>query len=124
MVALRNNLSRCRVKIYLDGVQRRMPNLRSSLDDSSPKHQEINEKVEVTRRTLRTIEHSPMVHASVLEACIHFSLIYTTYHIFMILPIKNLITKDGELTTPFKLATGKKSSLSHLSVLFRPCVVR
>ena len=32
MVGFRNNLSRCRIEIYLDGVQRIMPNLRSSFD--------------------------------------------------------------------------------------------
>ena len=28
------------------------------------------------------------------------------------------------MTTPFKLATGKKPSVSHLRVLFFPCVVQ
>ena len=49
---------------------------------------------------------------------------YTTYHIFPVLPIKDLINKDGDTTTPHKLATGKKPSVSHLRVLFCPCVVR
>ena len=53
-------------------------------------HQEMNGKVEVTRRTLRTIAHSLMVHARFLEAYIHFVLMYTTYHIFPVLPIKDL----------------------------------
>ena len=68
----------------------------------------MNGQVEVTRRTLRTIAQSPMVHAKVPEACIHFALMYTTYHIFMVLPIKDLINKDRDPTMPFKLATGKK----------------
>ena len=49
---------------------------------------------------------------------------YTTYHIFPILQIKYLINKDGNPTTPHKLATGTKPSVSHLRVLFFPCVVR
>ena len=49
---------------------------------------------------------------------------YTTYHIFLVLPIKDLINEDGNTTTPYKLATGTKPSVSHLSVLFCPCVVR
>ena len=49
---------------------------------------------------------------------------YTTYHILLVLPIKNLINKDGDPTTPFKLATGMKPSVSHLRVLFFTCVVR
>ena len=39
---------------------------------AAPEHQEMNEKVEVTWRTLCTIEHSLMVHDRVSEACIHF----------------------------------------------------
>ena len=65
-----------------------------------------------------------MVHAGFLEAYIHFALMYTTNNIFPFLPIKYLITKDGELTTPFKLATGTKPSVSHLRVLFWPCFIR
>ena len=101
-----------------------MPNARSSLDISSPK-KSVNERTgKVTQRTLRIIAHSLMVHARVLEAYIYFALIYTTDHIFTVLPIKNLINKDGDPTTPFKLATGMKFSVSHLRVLFCTCVVR
>ena len=35
-----------------------------------------------------------------------------------------MINEDGDLTTPFKLSTGTKPSVSHLRVLFFPCVVR
>ena len=49
---------------------------------------------------------------------------YTTYHIFPVLPIKDLINKDGDPTTPYKLTTGTKPSVSRLHVLFCPCVVR
>ena len=48
---------------------------------------------------------------------------YTTDHIFPVLPIKDLINKDGDPTTPHKMATGTKHSVSHLRVLFCPCVV-
>ena len=74
----------------------------------------MNGQVKVTRRTLRTIVHYLMVHATVLEAYIDLALMYTTDHIFPVLPIRDLINKDGEPTTPFKLATGKKPSVSHL----------
>ena len=84
----------------------------------------MNGKVEVTWRTLRIVSHSLMVHARVLEAHIHFALIYTTTHIFPVLPIRYLINKDGNPTTPNKLATGMKPSVSHLHVLFCPCVVQ
>ena len=49
---------------------------------------------------------------------------YTADHIFPVLPIKNLINEDGDPTTPQKLATGTKPSVSHLHVLFCQCVVR
>ena len=65
-----------------------------------------------------------MVHARVLEVYVHFALMYTTDHIFPVLTIKDLINEDGNPTTPHKLATGTKPSVSHLSVLFCPCVVR
>ena len=49
---------------------------------------------------------------------------YTTDHIFPVLPIKDLINEDSNPTTPHKLATGTKPSVSHLRVLFCPFVVR
>ena len=55
---------------------------------------------------------------------IHFSLTYTTYHIFHVLPIKHLVNQDSEPTMPQKLATGKKRSVSNQHVLFCPCVVQ
>ena len=45
-------------------------------------------------------------------------------HILPDLPIKDLINEDGDPTTPHKLATGMKPSVSHLRMLFCPCVVR
>ena len=57
----------------------------------APEHQEINRQVEVMWRTLRKVAHSHMVHARVPEVYVHFALMYTTDHIFTVLPIKNLI---------------------------------
>ena len=65
-----------------------------------------------------------MVNARVSEAYIHFKLIYTTDHIFTVLPIKYLINENGDPTKPYKLATGTKPSVSHLHVLFFPYVVQ
>ena len=70
----------------------------------------------MTWKIMCIIAHSLMVHARVSEAYIHFALIYKTDHIFSVLPIKVLINEDGDLTTPFKLATGTKPSVSHLRV--------
>ena len=90
----------------------------------APEHQEMNRQVEVNWRTLHTVSHSLMVHARIPEVYVHFALMYTTDHIFPVLPIKDLMNEDGDPTTSHKLATGTKPSVSHLSVLFCPCVVR
>ena len=58
-----------------------------------------------------------MVHARVSEVYINFELMYMTDHIFLVLPIKDMINKDIDPTTLFKLATVTKSSVSHLRVL-------
>ena len=84
----------------------------------------MNRQVEVTWRTLRTVVHALMVHARVPEVYVHFALMYTTDNIFPVLPIEDLINEDSDPKTPHKLATGTKPSVSHLRVLFCPCVVR
>ena len=76
---------------------------------AAPEHQEMNGHVKVTWRTFRTIAHYLMAHTKVLEVYIHFTLIYTTDHIFMILPIQDMINEDGDPTTPYKHAIGTKS---------------
>ena len=73
---------------------------------------------------MRTFAHSIMVHARVLEVYVYFALMYKTDNIFTVLPIKDIINEDGDPTTPHKLATGTKPSVSNLCVLFCPCVVR
>ena len=91
---------------------------------AAPEHQEINGQAEVTWITLRKIAHSLMVHARTSEAYINFALIYTTYHIFLVIPIKDMINNYGDTTTPYTLATCTKPSVSHLRVLFCPYVVQ
>ena len=66
---------------------------------AAPEHQEMNRQVKVTKRTLLTIAHSIMVHARISKAYINFALIYTTDHIFPVLPIRDLINKYGKPTT-------------------------
>ena len=90
----------------------------------APEHQKINGQVKVAWRTLRTIAHYLMVNARVSEVYICFAFMYTTHHIFPVLPIKDLINENGEPATTFKLATGTKTSVSHLRVLFSTCVLQ
>ena len=87
---------------------------------AAPEYQEMNGQVEVTWRTLRTVAHALMVHARVPEVYVHLELVYTADHIFPVLPIKDIINEDSDPTTPHKLATGMKPSVSHLRVLFFP----
>ena len=68
--------------------------------------------------------HSLMVHDIVPEVYVHFELMCTTDHIFPVLPIRDLINEDGNPTMSHKLATGTRPSVSHLRVLFFPCVAR
>ena len=84
----------------------------------------MNGQVEVTWRMLRTVAHSFMVHARFPEVYVHFALMYTADHAFPVLPIKDLINEDSYPTTPHKLVTGMKPSVSHLRVIFCPCVVQ
>ena len=91
---------------------------------AAPEYQEINRQAEVTWITLRTISHYLIVHSIVSESYINLELMYTTDHIFPVLPIKYLINKDNDPNMQFKLATGTKTSVSHLRVLYCPCVVR
>ena len=57
-------------------------------------HQEMNGTFEVTWITLKTIAHSSMVYARVSDVFIHFILMYTTDHIFPVIPIKHLVNQD------------------------------
>ena len=58
-----------------------------------------------------------MVHVRFSESYIHFALMYTAYHILPVLPIRDMINEDDKDTTPYKLGTGMKHSISHLHVL-------
>ena len=75
-------------------------------------HQEMNGKVEVTWIMLCMISHSHMVHEGFLESYIHFVLMYTEDHIFLVLLIKDLINEDGKDTTPLKLEIDMKPSIT------------
>ena len=65
-----------------------------------------------------------MVHSRVSDEYIHFSFMYTTDHIYPVISIKHLLNQGGEPTTPQKMATSTKSSLSNIHILFCPCVVQ
>ena len=64
-----------------------------------------------------------MVHARFSDKYIHFPLMYTTDHIFPVIPIKHLVNQYSEPNTPHKLETGQNKSLSNPCALFYPYVV-
>ena len=84
----------------------------------------MNGQVKITWRMLLAIAHSLMVHARVSEAYIHFALMYMADNIFLAIPFKYLRNKNGKPTMPSEITTGTKPSVSHLRMLFCPCVVR
>ena len=85
---------------------------------AAPEHQELNRQAKVTWRMLCKVSNSLMVHA--------YSFLINVYDISYFSSSTNQRPdkKDGDPTTPFKLVTGKKSSVSHLRVLLCPCVIR
>ena len=59
-----------------------------------------------------------MVHTWVSAEFIHFTLMYTTDHIFPFLPNKHLVNQYVEPTIPHKLRNGTNPLLSNTHVLF------
>ena len=51
-------------------------------------------------------------------------MIYETDNNFPVLPIKDMINKNGKRTTSFKPVTGTKPSVSYLHMIFVPCAIR
>ena len=84
----------------------------------------MNFQVGVKWQTFWTIAHSIMVHGRVSYKYVHFELLYKINHILPVIPTKNLVNKDVEPTTPQKISTGTKPSVSNLPVLFYQCVVQ
>ena len=91
MVGFRKNFSRCRYAVSLTEFKDECQNSGFSLTLETPEHQDMNGKVEVTWRTLRTVAYSLMVHARVPEVNVHVALMYTKDHIFPVIPFKYLI---------------------------------
>ena len=71
----------------------------------------MNGQVEVTWLTFQTIENLIIWNSRVSSEYIYIVLMYTTDHIFPVIPIKHLVKQDGESTMPHKLAYGMKHSV-------------
>ena len=70
-------------------------------------------------------QHAPWLSVQHTDKIEHVNV---TLEVLYLLPVcivlLDLINEDGDPTTPHKLATGTKTSVSHLRVLFCPCVIR
>ena len=58
-----------------------------------------------------------------LEEYIYITLMYRAHHICMVIPIKHFVNQYGKRSTPHKLETVKKPSVSNIRFLFCQCVV-
>ena len=58
-----------------------------------------------------------MVHEQVSDKYIHLKLMYMTDNILPVIPIEHSVNQDREPTTPHKLETGTKTSVSNLCVI-------
>ena len=74
---------------------------------AAPEHQETGGQVKVT------IAHSRMVHVRLLEAYIHFTLIYTTDHFLPVLPIHYLMKKTARQPLHLNVAIDTKPLIYH-----------
>ena len=91
MVGLKNISADAGAQSTLTNFKEECQTCGVNLTSAAPEYQGMIIQVKLTWRTLRTIAHSLMIHARVSEAYIHFALMYTTDHIFWVLPIKDLI---------------------------------
>ena len=122
MVEITNNFNRCRIAIYLEGFQTRVPNLRSSFDISSSR---TSEDERTGWSCMETVAYNCTLFYGTWDI---FGSVYSFFiheydrSYFPVLSFKDIINEDREPTTPFKLVTGKKTSVSHLRMLFPPCI--
>ena len=56
----------------------------------------------------------PDMYHALLPAC----------HVFTVLPLKDLVTSDGIITTPYELYVGSKPKVSHFRVFGYPCIAK
>ena len=49
---------------------------------------------------------------------------YAAHHIVPVLPLKDLVDKQGNPVTPHELMTGEKAKICHLRTLFCPAIVK
>jgi len=64
-----------------------------------------------------------LVHARLPDMYMYHALLHAC-HVFNVLPLKNLVTSDGIITTPCELFLGSKPKGSHFRVFGCPCIAK
>jgi hypothetical protein len=64
-----------------------------------------------------------LVHARLPDMYLYHALRYAC-NVFNILPLKDLVTADGTVTTPFELFVGSKPMVGHFRVFGCPCIAK
>ena len=96
---------------------------RVAVSFAPPKHQEGNHFAERTWQSLRKLAQCMLVHARLPDMYLYHALLHAC-NVFNILPLKDLVTANGTVTTPFELFVGSKPMVSHFRVFGCPCIAK
>jgi transposase InsO family protein len=89
---------------------------------AAPKKQYQNHLAECTWQTIGTMAHSLLVHARLPDSFMYYALVYSC-HIFNVLPVKGLYSRD-QVATPYELFQGTKPNISQFRVFGCPVTAR
>ncbi len=78
---------------------------------------------ERTWQSLRKLVQCMLVHARFPDMYLYHALLHAC-NVFNMLPLKDLVTVDGTVTTPFELFVGSKTMVSQLTVFGCPCIAK
>ena len=90
---------------------------------AAPKHQEQNGLVERHWGTIVKLANALLLHARLNRKFFYYAAKYAQY-IHDIIPVKNLLDAEGNPTTPYFLATGRKPAVKHFRVFGCPAVFK
>ena len=91
------------------------------LENSSPEHQHMNGLTERHYGIISSMARKMLLHACLSKSFTYFALRYATV-IHNILPVKDVIDNEGNITTPFFLFQGKKPKIKHLKIFGCPAI--
>jgi len=82
-----------------------------------------NHFAERTWQSLRKLAKSKLVHTRLPDMYMHHALLHVC-HVFNGLPLKDLVTSDGVITTPCELFVGSKPKVSRFRVFWCSCIAK